>query len=992
MKNRIIALLALCFCLLLWGFSGEARAAEGSYLTWEEAVTEVREAMVSREPVITVNVRSETELSLNACQDLFTRAVEHTGVPNQGDYIRRNMSGCYYDTSYTAADGVYYYTFTITPNWLSNQQQEQEVDAAVDALLAELNLWNASNYEKVVGVYNWITENVQYDFDNLDDDTYMLKYTTYSAIIQRETVCQGYATLLYRLMLSLDVDCRLISGIGDGENHAWNIVYLEGKYYNVDATWDRDLMGHYRNFLCTEANFGDHVRDSEYDTPDFHARYPMAVVPYVVNAAASGTIRPGMEWVLDGDTGILTVSGTGAIPSYRYSDSPWYAYRESIRGIVVSEGITEVGERAFYWATNCTSVTLPSSLTAIREYGFNNLRALEQITLPENLRTIEFCAFSECPALKSIVLPDSVTTVGPSAFSNCPGLTSATLSAGMTKVPSSMFFNDVNLRTVVIPEGITSIENTAFSECALRSFHFPATLTQLGSSVFAGCSLIREFTVAADNPSFRSINGVLFTKDGKTLLSYPGGKYGAYTVPEGTETIASSAFRGVYNLTSIDFGTTLREIGDYSFSYCIGLRSVTFPENVTLICDSAFRSCTNLKNITFENQSVTMESGGVFAECDTLVSITLPTNLREIPGYLFYGCARLRNVTIPSTAQSIGSSAFLDCDSLESIVIPGNVKTVGRQAFDFCNMLQTIIIQEGVTKLDDYCIRNCPNLMRVLLPDTLTSIGRENFDVCPYVTLEMNCGSYAYSFAVSRGIDYQASHPYTIRVVSPTCTEEGYTRNGCRCGAFGESYNFVPALGHDWYTEVVPPSCYEWGRTLYFCQNCGEFMEDNYVPPTDHSYGELYVISEPTCTEPGLGWQECYMCGYMEHVEIPVIPHNYSTVVTPPTCTEEGYTTYTCTVCTESYVDDYVEATGHSYENGICTACGESDPNHHIPGDINGDGEVNNKDLTRLFRHLSGYTVDVQQSALDVNGDGSINNKDLTRLFRHLSGYDVMIY
>ena len=82
----------------------------------------------------------------------------------------------------------------------------------------------------------------------------------------------------------------------------------------------------------------------------------------------------------------------------------------------------------------------------------------------------------------------------------------------------------------------------------------------------------------------------------------------------------------------------------------------------------------------------------------------------------------------------------------------------------------------------------------------------------------------------------------------------------------------------------------------------------------------------------------------------------------------------------------------HNWQEGICTECGEADPDYHIPGDINGDGDVNNKDLTRLFKHLSGYEVEVVEAALDVNGDGSVNNKDLTRLFRYLSGYEVEIH
>ena len=119
--------------------------------------------------------------------------------------------------------------------------------------------------------------------------------------------------------------------------------------------------------------------------------------------------------------------------------------------------------------------------------------------------------------------------------------------------------------------------------------------------------------------------------------------------------------------------------------------------------------------------------------------------------------------------------------------------------------------------------------------------------------------------------------------------------------------------------------------------------------------------------------------------------HTYEATVTAPTCTEQGYTTYTCE-CGESYVADYVEATGHTYENGTCTLCGAADPDYHLPGDINGDGEVDNKDLTRLFRYLSDYDVEVVEAALDINGDGEVNNKDLTRLFRYLSHYDVELH
>lgn len=97
-----------------------------------------------------------------------------------------------------------------------------------------------------------------------------------------------------------------------------------------------------------------------------------------------------------------------------------------------------------------------------------------------------------------------------------------------------------------------------------------------------------------------------------------------------------------------------------------------------------------------------------------------------------------------------------------------------------------------------------------------------------------------------------------------------------------------------------------------------------------------------------------------------------------------GYTSLTVAV--------NCKAAEHTYENGICTGCGAAEPGYHLPGDINGDGSVNNKDFTRLFQYLADWDVEVVEAALDVNGDGSVNNKDLTRLFQYLSDWDVEIF
>ncbi|MBQ2898428.1 MAG: leucine-rich repeat protein [Oscillospiraceae bacterium] len=105
-----------------------------------------------------------------------------------------------------------------------------------------------------------------------------------------------------------------------------------------------------------------------------------------------------------------------------------------------------------------------------------------------------------------------------------------------------MFFGDRNLEKVTLPEGLTYIGNTAFADCGLFKFTIPATLTGLGSSVFSGCRRLSEFYVESGNQYYKAVDGVLFTKDGKTLVAYSMGDITSYYyVPAGQEVIASSA-------------------------------------------------------------------------------------------------------------------------------------------------------------------------------------------------------------------------------------------------------------------------------------------------------------------------------------------------------------------------------------------------------------------------------------------------------------------
>ena len=234
-----------------------------AYTNISEAAAELRTKLINRENPIHIDFQT-TNSDHNAIIDsIWNTAVAHDkNTPNGGDYIMQHMKG--YQTGTTISYDGTTYTFGITWDnieYYTTAAQEEQLTQSISTVLGSLNLLNKTDYEKFNAIYEYIISNVVYDQANLNDESYKLKFTAYAAMINKTAVCQGYANLLYRMLLQAGVDCRIITGWGYGgekegkdipavtddeatniankwERHAWNIVKLGDKYYNVDATWD----------------------------------------------------------------------------------------------------------------------------------------------------------------------------------------------------------------------------------------------------------------------------------------------------------------------------------------------------------------------------------------------------------------------------------------------------------------------------------------------------------------------------------------------------------------------------------------------------------------------------------------------------------------------------------------------------------------------------------------------------------------------------------
>ena len=272
----LLILSAAVLCLSVPTFVTETQSPPvgQTYMTVEEAVVQLREAMERRESPVTVVFYSAKPESAEMGQTLFYSAIAHTGVPTEGDYIYRHVSGLKFNCETESLDEGYLSTTTYTITYRSTADQEARVSEKVGQILNQLDVYDGTDYEKVLAIYNYLCSHI-----TAPAITDAIDHTAYGALIEERAVCQGFASAFYRLALELGVDNRLLSGKVGEVKHGWNIVAIDGFYYHVDATKDAGVSSDkYRHFL--KSDLPTHKRDAEYSTEEFNGNYPVGEKDY----------------------------------------------------------------------------------------------------------------------------------------------------------------------------------------------------------------------------------------------------------------------------------------------------------------------------------------------------------------------------------------------------------------------------------------------------------------------------------------------------------------------------------------------------------------------------------------------------------------------------------------------------------------------------------------------------------------------------------------
>ena len=337
----------------------------------------------------------------------------------------------------------------------------------------------------------------------------------------------------------------------------------------------------------------------------------------ILAVTSFGSCGDNLNWVL-GSNGILIISGKGVMDSYDgYEDeySPWSGYNNDITSVVISEGVTSIGQEAFAGCSGLTSVTIPSSLANVGSWAFSNCSGLTAVHI-SNLTAwcnIEFIneysnplynahhLFLSGSEITSLVIPNGKTTIRDYSFIGCTGLSSVTIPSSITSIGRYAFSFCSGLTSLTFPNSVINIEYSAFNACTgLISVIIPNSVSSIGYYAFEGCNNLTAVHIT----DLASWCNIAFSDNSANPLNYAHHLYlnsseiTQLTIPESVTAISSFSFSGCTGLTSITIHDNVTSIGNSTFYGCTGLTSIIIPNSVTIVGKDAFSYCSNLSSVT----------------------------------------------------------------------------------------------------------------------------------------------------------------------------------------------------------------------------------------------------------------------------------------------------------------------------------------------------------------------------------------------------------
>lgn len=418
-----------------------------------------------------------------------------------------------------------------------------------------------------------------------------------------------------------------------------------------------------------------------------------------------------------------------------------------LQSIVLPKGITTIGDDAFSYNTSLTSIKIPNTVTSIGKR-----------------------AFQGCTNLTSIEIPDTVTYIGDYCFSGCNRLQKIKLSKKIQTINQRLLQGCSSLTEIEIPEGVKSIGYAAFISCnKLTTITLPASLTSFNGTAIAGLSRLTEVKVADGNNSFKFENGILLSKDGKTMymalltlteINVPNGVVSIVgdtlsgssatkiILPDTVSSnLSGTVFNGMNKLTKIELSSTSKNLklvdgnlysydGKRFIKYMGTSKTFTVPEGVeTLVSRCITKSMTTL-NLP---STLKVIEGWSLSSMSGVNLLNIPASVTTMYTYSFSADTKLRVAEGNSTYKSIddvlilnkaGTKVMMANRNTTTYNIPNTVTEIGKSAFYYCSKMTSITIPDSVTTIGAGAFEGCSSLTEITIPQSVTSIGSDAFVYC----------------------------------------------------------------------------------------------------------------------------------------------------------------------------------------------------------------------------------------------------------------------
>ena len=418
-----------------------------------------------------------------------------------------------------------------------------------------------------------------------------------------------------------------------------------------------------------------------------------------------------------------------------------------LQSIVLPKGITTIGDDAFSYNTSLTSIKIPNTVTSIGKR-----------------------AFQGCTNLTSIEIPDTVTYIGDYCFSGCNRLQKIKLSKKIQTINQRLLQGCSSLTEIEIPEGVKSIGYAAFSSCSkLTTITLPASLTSLSGAAIARLNRLTEIKIADGNNSFKFENGILLSKDGKTMymalltlteINVPNGVVSIVgdtlsgssatkiILPDTVSSnLSGTVFNGMNKLSTIELSSTSKNLklvdgnlysydGKKFIKYMGTSKIFTVPEGVETLCPGCIT-----KSMTTLNLPSTLKviDGWSLTGVSGVNLLNIPASVTTMYTYSFSADTKLRVAEGNSTYKSIddvlilnkaGTKVMMANRNTTTYNIPNTVTEIGKSAFYYCSKMTSITIPDSVTTIGAGAFEGCSSLTEITIPQSVTSIGYDAFVYC----------------------------------------------------------------------------------------------------------------------------------------------------------------------------------------------------------------------------------------------------------------------